>query len=127
MVAVICTLIICVAAVVMYGMFLTFKRAEPKVKVEPEEDPYEVSEPQTYSYRKAAPKPPEGVIIPSAPVKERVIPAAAQEYLDAADRLMAKGHAHDLKGMSMIGDHDREEAAKCRAKAERLIERANNV
>lgn len=123
MVAVICTLIVCVAAVVMYGMYLTFKRAS--TKVDSEKDPYEVSEPRTYSYREAAPKPPEDVIIPPAPEKKRIIPSAAKEYLAAAKRLEEKGLKHDMKGMSMLGDHDREEAAKCRRKAERLIEEAN--
>lgn len=116
MIAIICIFIICVAAIIMYTLYLVLDN-EPKQLTE--------ENPAVFASEAPIKDPPE--TLAEEMLAEKIIPKLAQEYLDAEKKLIKKARGEDMSGYSVLGDNDRKEAAKCRAKAEKLIKEANNV
>ena len=138
MTAIICTLIICAAAVACYWLYLNRHRFEDDdggVDVKIAGHPYRAYEPDALSPLVDAqasepepePEPKFRATSAKLPHKLKVIPKLAKEYLDAEKKLLKKAQDQDMRGMSMIGDMTRDEAAGCRSKAEKLIKEANDV
>lgn len=122
MIEIICTLIVCSAAVAIYWLYLNGQKGSVDNTDAADGFPYRESQPlwSQSTVIVEAPAKPSGV-------KPKVIPKLAQEYLDAEQVLLKKAQSFDMKGMSTFGDGFRGEAANCREKAEQLIREANFV
>lgn len=136
MTEIICTLIVCCAAVAMYWLYLNHKRLDDGgVDVKIGGHPYRAYEPGQWQAAQspfaspepgsAQPQASEASEASEAEPEGPAIPKLAQEYLDAAKKLDAEGAEQDMSGRIMIGDMRREAAQVCRAKAEELIKEAN--
>ncbi len=108
------------AAIAMYGMYLSRHRfSEPQLKEE---------EDQQYSYRTAPmlPPPNHNMVVEAVDVEpELIIPPLAQRYLDSANKLEEDAIEHDLEGHHLLGNMDRKSAEKNRRKAQEIIDKAN--
>lgn len=125
MIAIVCTLLICCAAITMFWLYLHYRQ--------PNKDSIEPAQPHIEQWRRdglyralaqqSEPDKPESE--PSEP--EPVIPDLAQEYLEAAEKLIKEAQEQEMDGLWSVAEHTRSGAKKCREKAEKLIEEANGA
>jgi hypothetical protein len=107
MVAVICTLIICCAAIAIYVIHknpgILGHIAEEVSENESDGSPYRTHVPM-------APEPEHVAVIEPKPEPKEGIPNLAREYLKAAERLEKQAQGEDMRGMSQLGDMTRKKS-----------------